>query len=57
MNFDKASKLIILACLLGLALMLVHVRTNEDWPIPLLLVPIAIMIYAKKVNREEIEDN
>jgi len=57
MNLDKASQWIIVACLVGLGIMVAHIQTKEDWMIPLLLVPVAMMLYAKGVNKKELEDD
>lgn len=56
MNLDKASQWIIAACLIGLALMVGHKQTDDDIFIYLLLIPVAIMFYAKKVNKEELQE-
>lgn len=57
MKLDKASNIIIMACLIGLGIMAVYVNTNNEKLISLLLIPVAMMIYAKKVNEKEINDN
>jgi hypothetical protein len=57
MKLDRASNIVILACLIGLSIMAVYVNTCNEKLIPLLLVPVAMMIYAKKVNEKEINDN
>jgi hypothetical protein len=56
MRLGKAEQIVILACLIGLSTMVAYLKTRNEYLIYSLLVPVSMMLYAKKVNNRELKE-
>lgn len=56
MRTSKAEQIVILACLIGLGIMVIYINTKNEYLIYSLLIPVAMMLYAKRVNKKELEE-
>jgi len=56
MNLGRPTHIVIIACLIGLTIMTIHVKTGSDKIISLLIVPVAMLMLASKLNKKELEE-
>jgi len=54
-KFSLAEHILIVACLIGLSIMVYHVKTGDDNAIYFLFIPVVMMIIAKYLIKKDIE--
>ena len=53
--FSLAEHILIVACIIGLGIMVYHVNNDDDKAIYFLAIPIIMMLVAKKVNNKDMK--
>lgn len=54
--YSLAEKIVILACLLGISIMLWYHHSGNDNIIYLTLIPVALLIIAKRLNKRDLDN-
>jgi Na+-transporting NADH:ubiquinone oxidoreductase subunit NqrB len=50
---SKSQHIVVIACIVGLIFMYLEKITNDEFWVYLLLVPVLLMLYSKKINKKE----
>lgn len=50
---SKSQHMVVIACIVGLFFMYLEKETKDDLWVYLLVIPISLMLYAKRVNKRE----
>jgi hypothetical protein len=56
-KFSLAEHILIVACLIGLSIMVYHVKTGDDNAIYFLFIPVVMMIIAKYLIKKDINED